>query len=94
MFPIFYKWISRLLVIVGLVGIILFFPARLCHQHTSLFEYLMTNCERNSIAENSSATVLLRHYLFPYAFFWWLSIALAVSAIVYVVRQHEQNLSK
>ncbi len=77
--------------IAGLVGIVLFFPIVICHQHTSLFEHLATDCQSRGVTDNPSLAELLRHYLFPYGILWWLSIALATLAIAYIVRQHERD---
>lgn len=89
MLPILWNWLSRLFVIVGLCGVISFFPVSKCHQHTCLFEHLMTDCK--SGAEHSSMAELLRHYLLPYGLLWWLSIAMTTLAIVYIVRQHRHE---
>lgn len=88
MLPTLSNWVGRLLAIAGLAGIVLFFPFHVCHQHTCLFEHLMTDCKRNGMVENLSIAELLRHYLLPYAILWWLSIVVATLAIAYNMRQH------
>jgi hypothetical protein len=85
------NWTSRLLAIAGLVGIVLFFPIVICHQHTSLFEHLTTDCQSRGAMDNPSSTELLRHYLVPYGILWWLSIVMTMLTIVYMVRQHERD---
>lgn len=88
MLPTSSTWVGRVLVIPSLAGVVLFFPLIVCRQHTCLFEHLMTRCKSNGIAEDLSIVALLRHYLFPYALFWWLSIIVMVLAVICTVRHH------
>ena len=75
--------LSLLLLIIGVAGIIIFFPAKMDGEYTCICDRMLG---KPSGITPASFTLLVERFFFPFAFMWWGSILLAVSSGVYLTR--------
>ena len=89
--------INITLLIIGLAGIILYFPCKFESEQTCLFEHFNRTTEPVTEVNRSSdyAHEMARHYVFPFGVIWWLSIAilwLSVADLIAINKNRNKNL--
>jgi len=66
------------MVMVGLVGVILYFPCKMSSGHTCLFEHLKSDSHNHKMSEQIAVDhhhQMTQHYVVPFGVIWWFSIA-------------------
>ena len=75
--------LSFLLLIIGIAGTIICFPAKMDEEYTCICDRMLG---RSSGVMPASFTLLVERFFFPFAFMWWGSILLAVLSGIYLVK--------
>lgn len=75
--------VSILFLIIGIAGIIIFFPAKMDEEYTCICDRMLS---KPSGITPASFTLLVERFFFPFAFMWWGSISAAVLSGVYLMR--------
>ena len=91
------KMVSFAMVVVGVTGVILFFPLNLDNAHTCFFHRLFSGDQGinpgwagfGTIPGEAEQHKLLQKYLVPFGFIWWFSLALVGWGIVRL--RHRKN---
>ena len=78
------KKIILILLFIGIVGTVLFFPVKMDSGYTCIFH---TGCSRNAVpcsdgvSVDRNCSLMLQQYLIPFGFAWWISLAVLVIGI-------------